>query len=75
MLLVPEQDKTETGNEEVHVGVNCDGCNVMPISGKRYKCLTCPDYDLCSDCQSKGKHLEHEMERIMLTGKYEIFEC
>jgi len=38
---------------DVHPGVVCDGCGGS-ISGIRYKCSACPDYDLCSACESKG---------------------
>ncbi|MEQ2159223.1 hypothetical protein GOODEAATRI_020593 [Goodea atripinnis] len=29
--------------------------------GTRFKCSVCPDYDLCSTCQSQGKHTEHAL--------------
>lgn len=50
----------------VHEGVTCDGCGKTPIAGMRYKCDTCPDYDLCKECKDKGIHNFHsftEMER------------
>jgi len=31
---------------------------MTPISGIRWKCIRCPDYDLCSACESKGVHKE-----------------
>jgi len=39
--------------DEVHPGVVCDGCG-SGISGIRYKCSVCPDYDLCQTCEAKG---------------------
>jgi len=52
--------KSETGKEskenERHHGVVCDVCEA-PISGVRYKCTTCVNYDLCSQCEAKpGAH-------------------
>ncbi|KAJ3587834.1 hypothetical protein NHX12_011429 [Muraenolepis orangiensis] len=42
----------------VHANVTCDGCE-GPVSGTRFKCTVCSDYDLCSACQAKGLHREH----------------
>ena len=52
---------------EFHVGIVCDGCEMNPIKGKRFKCLVCPDYDLCEKCKMKGERHgtalhHHEME-------------
>ncbi|KAI9026363.1 hypothetical protein DFJ74DRAFT_37042 [Hyaloraphidium curvatum] len=38
-------------------GVVCDGCEASPIVGNRFKCTTCPDYDLCSNCYPKRAEL------------------
>ncbi|CAH6420161.1 Von Willebrand factor type A domain protein [uncultured virus] len=42
----------------VHYGISCDGCGQSPIVGKRFKCQTCADYDLCGRCEpdSPNKH-------------------
>ena len=31
------------------VEITCDGCN-NTLPGQRYRCLQCPDMDLCSTC-------------------------
>merc|ERR1712110_506442 len=49
--------------EELHPGVVCDGCD-GPVLGPRYKCLACPDYDLCKICESRGPHSQHKMVRL-----------
>uniref|UniRef100_A0A7S4T7B3 ZZ-type domain-containing protein n=1 Tax=Alexandrium monilatum TaxID=311494 RepID=A0A7S4T7B3_9DINO len=36
----------------VHEGVMCDGCGACPIRGRRYKCSTCENYDLCWSCHA-----------------------
>jgi next-to-BRCA1 protein 1 len=33
-----------------HVNVQCDICNSKDFIGVRYKCSTCPDFDVCSRC-------------------------
>ena len=57
----PQQSQQQEGPE--HVGVVCDGCS-SGIFGVRYKCLVCPDYDLCSSCEKQGKHVDHNMVTI-----------
>nr|WAU16850.1 SQSTM1 [Cristaria plicata] len=54
---------SSNASARVHPGVICDGCD-GPIVGIRYKCLTCPDYDLCSTCEQRGLHIEHNMMKI-----------
>merc|ERR1712232_330742 len=31
-------------------GVICGGCGMSPLVGSRFKCRTCPAYDLCTEC-------------------------
>ncbi|XP_020854304.1 sequestosome-1 isoform X2 [Phascolarctos cinereus] len=50
----------EVPTNMVHPNVVCDGCN-GPVVGSRFKCTVCPDYDLCSTCEAKGLHKEHNM--------------
>jgi len=40
----------------VHHGITCDGCQQSPITGIRFKCRTCPDFDLCEACEAKNVH-------------------
>ena len=51
----------QSGKSQEHPGVVCDGCD-SKISGIRFKCTSCYDYDLCSSCEKKSTHPEsHEM--------------
>lgn len=61
-----EDTQAENGqspSDAEHVGVVCDGCD-HGIFGTRFKCVVCPDYDLCMKCERKNLHKEHEMFRI-----------
>merc|ERR1712209_229529 len=51
------------GGQAHHHGVVCDGCD-GPVAGPRYKCLICPDYDLCATCEARGLHAHHKMIRL-----------
>jgi len=33
--------------DQVHHDAGCDGCEMCPIRGPRWKCTDCPSYDLC----------------------------
>ena len=46
-----------------HIGVVCDGCE-GGVFGIRYKCLICPDFDLCYTCEGQGIHGGHSMMKI-----------
>jgi hypothetical protein len=37
-----------------HDGVSCDSCMKGNFRGRRFKCLVCYDYDLCSNCFENG---------------------
>ncbi|ODM92666.1 E3 ubiquitin-protein ligase Siah1 [Orchesella cincta] len=57
-LPTPEQVATSSSASGVICpNINCDGC--LTHAGKQYKCLQCPDYDLCLDCMSRGRHAFH----------------
>lgn len=46
----------------LHKGITCDVCEEKPIIGIRYKCMVCPDFDMCEECHNKGVHpAEHAL--------------
>uniref|UniRef100_A0A3B3YFA5 HECT-type E3 ubiquitin transferase n=1 Tax=Poecilia mexicana TaxID=48701 RepID=A0A3B3YFA5_9TELE len=48
----------------VHPGV-CDGCQMFPINGPRFKCKNCDDFDFCESCFKTRKHnTRHSFGRI-----------
>jgi len=61
-----------------HEGVSCDSCLKGNFSGKRYKCLICYDYDLCSVCYDAGaastRHTpDHPMQCILTRADFDLF--
>lgn len=48
-----------------HQGVKCNGCSTQEITGIRWKCRPCGDYNLCTQCYMADLHdLTHCFERI-----------
>merc|ERR1712008_600089 len=60
---VHQQQERQPRAGELHPGIICDGCQGQ-VSGFRYKCMTCRDYDLCKTCEVQGIHSGHNMMRI-----------
>merc|ERR1712173_192 len=69
-LFVKAKDvaRTITDTAVMHAGIVCDGCEMAPIKGTRYKCLVCADFDLCALCESEGKHPQHNMIKLPNAG-------
>ena len=59
MVQELKNNKTSSSNA-IHSGVHCDMCKKQNIVGIRYKCVVCPDYDLCEECWNT-KRKEHTM--------------
>ena len=55
----------------LYLGISCDSCGKNAFPGKRYKCLTCYDFDLCQDCYEGGEtgtsqhNTDHPMQVIL----------
>merc|ERR1712110_536525 len=64
----PDADLYEAPQDDVvHTNVACDGCNVEPIKGIRYKCSICRNFDLCEVCEERLGH-EHPFLKIRKAG-------
>lgn len=57
------EDITEIISEVVHKGFECKGCTMNPISGVRYECPKCINFNLCENCEVKIDH-EHNLLKI-----------
>ena len=49
--------------ETIHSGIKCDGCGMYPIKGLRFKCLVCPSFNFCYNCEENEEH-EHPFYKI-----------
>jgi len=58
-----DQTTSGSGSAQIHLGVTCDGCQGAVV-GNRYKCMVCPDFDLCMSCESDGQHPQHKLLRM-----------
>jgi len=52
----PKKKASEDIIAVVHDRVCCDGCKVSPITGVRYKCSVCEDFDYCEKCEQSIDH-------------------
>jgi len=52
--VVPEPEPVQE-NQGVEHPCYCDRCG-STVYGIRYKCLQCPDYDLCTKCEEEQSH-------------------
>ncbi|XP_011142815.1 sequestosome-1 isoform X1 [Harpegnathos saltator] len=66
LYVILQSEKGDMPNlrtDKLHPGVTCDVCE-NNIRGFRFKCMQCPDYDLCTSCMTMGYHSEHFMVRM-----------
>jgi len=62
-LHVPRPPPSD--EQAVHHNVTCDMCHESPITGLRYKCTVCPDFDMCEKCEAKRLHpAEHPVIKL-----------
>lgn len=59
--LVKKRDEQA---KEVHSRIICDECDMTPVTGVRFMCSVCDNYDLCQNCEAAGKHKDHPMLKI-----------
>jgi len=57
------------GPDDLWSGVTCDNCEKRSITGARYKCRHCLDYDLCESCFKRARsvhpwHAFTKMEKV-----------
>ena len=49
--------KERKNNNIIHKGIKCNNCGKENIEGIRYKCINCPDFNLCEKCEENFEHI------------------
>jgi hypothetical protein len=71
LSMKTQLDKLVPASEPIlHDGISCDHCRKKPLLGVRYKCIVCPDFDLCDLCEAMGIHSDHIFVKIKDTLKF-----
>lgn len=58
-----DDEQINSQEQVVHQNVACDGCNVSPIVGVRFKCSICKNFDFCAMCEERRAH-DHAFLKI-----------
>ncbi len=53
--------------------LTCSACG-KEVTGRRYRCLICEDYEICRDCERLGEHPLHVLVLIRQPGNWETCE-
>ncbi|KAJ8681467.1 hypothetical protein QAD02_017254 [Eretmocerus hayati] len=56
-----------------HHSVTCNSCHVTPISGPRFKCKPCDNYNLCENCFYIKRSHRHGFNRIAEPGSAAVY--
>lgn len=64
--LLYNLSKVQSDQENIfHRGISCNSCNSNPLTGVRFKCVNCVDYDVCLRCEPFCNHdLTHVLLKI-----------
>ena len=53
----------------IHKGIICNKCGEQNINGIRYKCVQCPDFNLCGKCEENSNH---DYRHILIKVTYPV---
>ncbi|KAK7864133.1 hypothetical protein R5R35_007650 [Gryllus longicercus] len=56
-----------------HVGITCDGCHATPVTGPRFKCKTCDDFNYCEHCFYTKRLHRHPFNRLAEPGSAAVY--
>lgn len=68
LLLFHLAERCTSNQSYTHHGVSCNQCGMSPLHGVRFRCIECPDFDLCRNCQVNHIHEKvHSFLKIQTT--------
>ena len=56
----------------IHPGIKCNRCGMLPITGLRYKCSICKDYNLCNICEEINSEINTHPHNFIKIRNREI---
>ena len=65
-LAVRPQLGQLSGEQPQSQDVTCTACEAGPIEGRRYRCMTCEEHDLCAACNAKHNWAQGEHVFLVL---------
>uniref|UniRef100_A0A1D1YF52 Next to BRCA1 gene 1 protein n=1 Tax=Anthurium amnicola TaxID=1678845 RepID=A0A1D1YF52_9ARAE len=63
----PGEPEIKIPDAAFHPGIRCDGCHKQ-ITGIRFKCGNCPDFDLCGNCEASPLK-KHDPNHVFIKFK------
>ena len=67
-FYIRERSQIYVPQEEDYIFTDycCDICDIYPIRNVRYHCISCDNYDICSDCyrERRNEHPRHGFEEV-----------
>ncbi|KAF2074446.1 hypothetical protein CYY_004263 [Polysphondylium violaceum] len=61
-----------TNKSIIHEGFKCDGCDIEPIIGTRWKCEECMEMDLCDECRNNFEEIGNHSSSHLMTAYREV---
>ena len=58
-----------------HKDIRCENCGLEPLTGWRFKCSICEDYNLCENCEEAiGFKHNHPLIKIYYSAMQKVFD-
>lgn len=64
----PSKPYQDMFGKPMHQGVFCNVCSRSNITGARFKCLFCKDFDMCEECEAKTQPM-HDITHMFIKIK------